>query len=115
MRIVRAGLALALVAASLTNAGGASAQFFPGDDYRRGPPRDYYDDRYDRRGGWDRDDRWDRRDDRRWRERERYGSRRGGAICVTSRGACRISLPLVSGAACRCDIPGFGPKRGNVQ
>ncbi|MFC0282816.1 hypothetical protein ACFFJB_04195 [Camelimonas abortus] len=36
-----------------------------------------------------------------------------GPVCVTSRGACP-SIPLPAGAPCRCDIPGFGWKRGAV-
>ncbi len=37
-----------------------------------------------------------------------------GNICITSRGNCRTQ-PLPNGAPCRCFIPGFGPKRGNIQ
>jgi hypothetical protein len=36
-----------------------------------------------------------------------------GNICTTSRGDCRVR-PSPEGAPCRCSIPGFGPKRGNV-
>jgi hypothetical protein len=36
-----------------------------------------------------------------------------GNICVTSRGACR-TRPRQEGALCGCNIPGFGPKQGNV-
>jgi hypothetical protein len=43
-----------------------------------------------------------------------YG-RRMGYICETSRGACEISRPAPLGASCRCHIPGFGRKRGNVR
>jgi hypothetical protein len=36
-----------------------------------------------------------------------------GDICQTSRGDCR-TRPAQEGANCRCNIPGFGPKRGNI-
>jgi hypothetical protein len=36
-----------------------------------------------------------------------------GNICVTSRGACQ-SRPVPEGTLCRCIIPGFGRKQGNV-
>lgn len=36
-----------------------------------------------------------------------------GDVCITSRGNCRVNL-VPAGSGCRCMIPGFGPKRGNV-
>jgi hypothetical protein len=37
-----------------------------------------------------------------------------GQACVTSRGTCYVQpQPITS--RCRCQIPGFGPKRGNVE
>jgi hypothetical protein len=36
-----------------------------------------------------------------------------GNICYTSRGACQ-SRPVPEGTLCRCIIPGFGRKEGNV-
>jgi hypothetical protein len=36
-----------------------------------------------------------------------------GNLCVTSRGNCRTQ-PQPNGSGCRCFIPGFGPKRGNI-
>ncbi len=57
-----------------------------------------------------------RHEERRY-ERE-YGYERSrrdlGQICVTSRGSCG-SAPNYIGASCRCEIPGFGRKRGNIQ
>jgi hypothetical protein len=47
-------------------------------------------------------------------ERRAYGRRAYGGVCVTSRGACEVG-PSPVGARCRCNIPGFGPKRGNVR
>ncbi|WP_406856474.1 hypothetical protein ABEG18_02265 [Alsobacter sp. KACC 23698] len=32
-------------------------------------------------------------------------------MCITSRGACRV-YPQPTGRPCRCDVPGFGTKRG---
>lgn len=64
------------------------------DDRPRPRRRDFDDDRYDRR-------------------REDFGGRRGGSICVTSRGTC-VSRPAPFGSQCGCDIPGFGPKRGQI-
>lgn len=48
--------------------------------------------------------------DRRPPMRQRFGG-----VCITSRGSCAAHPRLSSGAPCRCDIPGFGEKRGNVQ
>ncbi len=42
------------------------------------------------------------------------GYRQFGSVCVTSRGSCQAA-PSDIGAGCKCDIPGFGRKRGNVQ
>jgi hypothetical protein len=67
-------------------------------DWRRGP-----------RGGYDRDD-WD---DDGWRGRGRDRRSGWGRVCVTSRGNCRVSAPR--GVSCRCEIPGFGRKRGVVR
>jgi hypothetical protein len=36
-----------------------------------------------------------------------------GDVCITSRGNCRVNW-VPAGSGCRCMIPGFGPKRGNV-
>lgn len=36
-----------------------------------------------------------------------------GNVCITSRGNCRVQW-VPAGSGCRCMIPGFGPKRGNV-
>lgn len=40
---------------------------------------------------------------------------RFGSVCVTSRGSCEFSQPALLNTRCRCDIPGFGPKRGFIQ
>jgi hypothetical protein len=47
---------------------------------------------------------------REWRRPARYGN-----VCVTSRGSCEYPQSFPIGAGCRCDIPGFGPKRGNIN
>ncbi|CAH1650218.1 hypothetical protein [Chelatococcus asaccharovorans] len=101
----------------------ALAQYAPpgyGRDYYddRGPPR--YDPREERRREeWRRQQEWERRNERRgdWDGRrggwdDRRGPR-GGRYCVTSRGSCPAVGP--SGGACRCEIPGFGRKRGIIQ
>jgi hypothetical protein len=36
-----------------------------------------------------------------------------GQVCVTSRGQCYVNPQPIS-SRCGCQIPGFGPKRGNV-
>lgn len=48
-----------------------------------------------------------------------YGRRGGGgyrgaqgSVCITSRGTCPIGYQVPKGSPCRCDIPGFGQKRG---
>lgn len=41
-----------------------------------------------------------------------YGGRRGSGVCVTSRGNCPIGYVVPINTPCRCDIPGFGTKRG---
>jgi hypothetical protein len=106
---------VALASVTLLGSLPAGAQYY--DPYR-GPPRGEY---YERgpRGGFD-DDRRPRRGYDDERRRPRYDDERSyrpqrsrGGICVTSRGNCQTSLPR--GSNCRCDIPGFGPKRGGVQ
>ncbi|GJE15816.1 hypothetical protein [Methylobacterium marchantiae] len=41
------------------------------------------------------------------------GRQRIGSVCVTARGNCP-AYPSPIQTPCRCDIPGFGPKRGAV-
>ncbi len=70
-------------------------------------------------GGYERDyDRRPRYEERRYEERG-YGYDRPrrdlGGVCVTSRGSCGMPQANYIGAPCRCNIPGFGSKRGNVQ
>jgi hypothetical protein len=92
---------IALASVTLLGSLPAGAQYY--DPYR-GPPRgDYYE-----RGprGYEYERRRPRYDDD-------YRPRRSrGGVCVTSRGNCPTYSPV--GAGCRCDIPGFGTKRGNV-
>ena len=88
----------------------------PQEQFERGP-----------RGGYGNDFN-DDSDRRRYEPRPSYrrpeyaveepGYRRGGAFgraCATSRGVCYVRRPEPYGAPCRCDIPGFGPKRGNIE
>jgi hypothetical protein len=64
------------------------------------------------------DDFYDRRPRQRFYEEE-YSPRQRraanfGQACVTSRGTCYVQpQPITS--RCRCQIPGFGPKRGHVE
>ncbi|MFT0892900.1 hypothetical protein [Pseudochelatococcus sp. G4_1912] len=115
MKHYTALLTFAAGAAALFIVDTAQAQYY--DDGRRGGPG----------YGWD-----NRRRDRDWDRRppppppgwgqpapppgwgNRPPPRRGGGVCVTSRGACPAG-PLNSGSPCRCDLPGFGTKRGVVQ
>lgn len=100
IRILAAGL-VALAAVQP-----AAAQFYPDRFYEdRRPPR-YYDDRRPPR---------DYRDDRPYRGEFRERRARLGGICITSRGNCRLDRPAPFDGPCRCFIPGFGPKRGNVR
>ncbi|MGY2048680.1 hypothetical protein [Methylobacterium sp. JK268] len=47
-------------------------------------------------------------------ERERVFRREGfGRVCVTARGNCP-SRPAPLNSYCGCQIPGFGPKRGQI-
>lgn len=39
---------------------------------------------------------------------------RVGNVCVTSRGNCEYPQSFPLNSQCRCDIPGFGMKRGNI-
>lgn len=74
------------------------------------------------RGGYDDEDDRPRRRGPRYDEDRGYGRDGGGyggqrgraSVCITSRGSCGTS-PAPRGYPCRCDIPGFGMKRGNVQ
>lgn len=82
------------------------------DDYRyeRRPPPPRYEDEYRR----PRYDDGYRRPDYGRPDRGYDPGPRGGAMCVTSRGTCPAP-PIQRGSPCRCDIPGFGVKRGAVQ
>jgi hypothetical protein len=45
-----------------------------------------------------------------------YGHYGGvGSVCVTSRGNCSVGQLVPLGSGCRCNIPGFGRKRGQVD
>lgn len=66
-------------------------------EYPRRPPPGYYEER--RRPVY--------RDD------EQYERRPLSNVCVTSRGEC-YTRRSPYGAPCRCEIPGFGLKRGNI-
>ncbi|MGL4637363.1 MAG: hypothetical protein ACRCWF_15380 [Beijerinckiaceae bacterium] len=77
----------------------AAAQYYPyppqRPHYYEPPPRPYYrQDPY----GWD---------------APRYRPVVVGNICYTSRGSCR-TRPAPEESPCRCDIPGFGLKRGAI-
>ena len=92
----------------------AQVEFRIDDGYDRSPyGRSPYGD--DRRRGYDRDQGYGRPydDGERRPLPPRYGRQRMGSVCVTSRGNCP-AYPSPIQSPCRCDIPGFGPKRGNV-
>ena len=38
-----------------------------------------------------------------------------GSVCVTSRGDCSVGRPMPIGAGCKCMVPEFGVKRGNIR
>lgn len=87
-------LALTSLAASVAP---AAAQYYP----YPAPPR-YYE---ERPGRFYRPDPYG---ERFYRRPVEFGN-----ICFTSRGSCR-TRPQPLDAPCRCDIPGFGLKRGGV-
>ncbi|MCC0805565.1 hypothetical protein FPV16_04900 [Methylobacterium sp. W2] len=92
----------------------AQVQFRIDEGYDRSPyGRSPYGD--DRGRGYDRYDGYARpyEDGERRPLPPRYGRQRMGSVCVTSRGNCP-AYPSPIQSPCRCDIPGFGPKRGNV-
>jgi hypothetical protein len=74
-------------------------------------PRQRYQERYV-------EDDFDYRPRRRGNPNADYGySRRGGglgSVCVTSRGNCGVGALVPIGSGCRCNIPGFGRKAGQV-
>lgn len=37
-----------------------------------------------------------------------------GRACVTSRGVCFVNYPQPVNSGCRCEVPGFGLKRGAI-
>lgn len=54
-------------------------------------------------------------DEEDYRPRRRNSSRRDlGQVCVTSRGNCDLGALVPIGSGCRCQIPGFGRKAGQV-
>ncbi|HEY0270005.1 MAG TPA: hypothetical protein VGC10_03340 [Sphingomonas sp.] len=85
---------IALAAGGLFTACTAQAQDY--DPYRRPPPPYGYDRPPPPRDAYYR------------RERE------FGRMCVTSRGTCEAA-PGPIGISCRCNIPGFGKKRGSIE
>lgn len=100
-------LALATAATLGTGLGAfeANAQYYGDDDRPRRFERRYEEDRYERRRDFE--DRYDRG------PRRGYGER-FGRLCLTQRGNC-ITEPQPWGSQCRCMIPGFGPKRGEIR
>lgn len=91
----------------------ASAQYYGDPGYRQPPPYGYRpppppEYGYDRRPGYG----YDRPPAQYGRP---YGRARGMSnICATSRGSCETRFMPI-GADCRCNIPGFGRKRGNIE
>jgi hypothetical protein len=105
-RVVLAAMALSMLATQP-----ATAQYY-GDPYRGGQSyfeEDDFDDRPRRRYRRD----FEERD---FAPRREFRSRRAqvGSICLTSRGNCDVGYPAPISSRCRCDIPGFGPKRGAI-
>jgi hypothetical protein len=107
-RIIKTTILAVATAATLgtgLGAFGAHAQYYDDDRPRRFERR-YEEDRYERRRDYD-EDRYDRR------SRRGYGER-FGRLCLTERGNC-VTAPQPWGSQCRCMIPGFGPKRGEIR
>ncbi len=108
--------------AILTLAAPAAAQYY-GDPYSEPYAEEWVEPapRYERRpyDGYRRDYGYETRRDYRygpprdeWRRPVRRA--RSGNICVTSRGNCEYPQSFPINSQCRCDIPGFGMKRGNI-
>jgi hypothetical protein len=96
-RIIKNTILAVATAATLGTGLGAfeaNAQYYGDDDRPRRFERRYEEDRYDRRP-------------------RGYGER-FGRLCLTQRGNC-ITEPQPYGSQCRCMIPGFGPKRGEIR
>ena len=112
-RLLLAALALSALAAP------ASAQYYgpyspapqwyePAPRYRYQPQPDYdqpRSDYYERRRNYDEGPP---------RSVWRRPARQVGNICVTSRGSCEYPQYFQLQTPCRCDIPGFGLKRGAI-
>lgn len=98
-RLVLIATLLAVSAASAP----AMAQFYYPGPYAP-PPPPAYDPYYRPRGYYPPPPAYG------YRQRVRFGE-----YCETGRGGCYIGRPVPVGSRCRCDIPGFGLKRGVVQ
>lgn len=95
---------LALAMAGLAIIGPANAQYYYGGGYYAPPPPPPLYDPYGRPYGY-----------RPPPPPYGYGYRAPlGRFCETGRGSC-YTRPVPVGSACRCDIPGFGLKRGIVE
>jgi hypothetical protein len=110
-RLLLAALALSALAAP------ASAQYYgpysPAPRWYEPAPRYQPQPDYDR----PRSDHYERRrsyDEGPPRGVWRRPARQAGNVCVTSRGSCEYPQYFRLQTPCRCDIPGFGPKRGAI-
>lgn len=104
----------------------AVARPAPQPQYRQ---PNYSDGRYEQRRDFDRRREFEyRHEGERYRHRPYFGGppvvfeddegfRPGGfgRACATSRGVCYVRRPQPLGSGCRCEIPGFGLKRGNIE
>lgn len=125
-RLVRSGIGALL--AFLMAGSAAFAQYYYQPAPRHYPAPRYLPEPIPGTGGFSphpgyRDQRYYLEDDEDYRPRRRpqpradYGYHRGGggSVCVTSRGECSVGRYVPIGTGCKCQIPGFGQKRGHVQ
>ena len=84
-------------------------QYRPEPEYRYERRPDYG---YETRRDYGRDYRYGERRQDSWRRPTRQAN--SGNVCFTSRGSCEYPQYFPINTPCRCDIPGFGTKRGAI-
>jgi hypothetical protein len=110
-RFARLLAGLAMVLAIVPS---ASAQYYYQPAPRFHPAPQYYPQPYPGPRYYEEDYR-PRRPVQRQQHYSPYRQQAVGSVCVTSRGECGVGQIVPIGTGCKCQIPGFGRKRGHVQ